>query len=36
MFNEEGKPYLDLKHVYNELYFTTMGKPIPGSRFYEK
>lgn len=30
MFNDEGKPYLDLKHEYNELYFTTMGKLIPG------
>ena len=30
MFNDEGKPYLDLKHEYNELYFTTMGKLVPG------
>ncbi len=30
MFNNEGKPYLDLKHEYNKLYFTTMGKLIPG------
>lgn len=30
MFNDEGKPYLDLKHEYNELYFTTMGKLISG------
>ena len=30
MFNDEGKPYLDLKHEYNELYFTTMGRLIPG------
>lgn len=30
MFNDEGKPYLDLKHEYNELYFTTMDKLIPG------
>ena len=32
MFNDEGKPYLDLKHEYNELYFTTMGRLIPGLR----
>ena len=30
MFNGEDKPYLDLKHEYNELYFTTMGRLIPG------
>ena len=30
MLNEAGTPYLDLKHEYNELYFTTMGKLIPG------
>ncbi len=30
MFNDAGVPYLDLKHEYNELYFTTMGKLIPG------
>ncbi len=30
MFNDNGVPYLDLKHEYNELYFTTMGKLIPG------
>lgn len=30
MVNDEGKPYLDLKHEYNGLYFTTMGKLIPG------
>ena len=30
MFNDDGKPYLDLKHEYNELYFTTMGRLIPG------
>ena len=30
MFNNEGKPYLDLKHEYNELYFATMSKLIPG------
>ena len=30
MLNDEGKPYLDLKYEYNELYFTTMGKLIPG------
>ncbi len=30
MFNEEGKPFLDLKHEYNELYFITMGRLIPG------
>ena len=29
MFNEAGIPYLDLKHEYNELYFTTMGMLIP-------
>ncbi len=30
MFNEAGVPFLDLKHEYNELYFTTMGRLIPG------
>ncbi|MCR5507639.1 MAG: hypothetical protein K6F34_03020 [Lachnospiraceae bacterium] len=30
MFNESGVPFLDLKHEYNELYFTTMGRLIPG------
>lgn len=30
MFNPEGAPYIDLKHEYNELYFTTMGTLIPG------
>ena len=30
MFKEDGKPFLDLKHEYNELYFTTMGRLIPG------
>ncbi|MCR5407246.1 MAG: DUF6492 family protein [Lachnospiraceae bacterium] len=30
MFREDGTPYLDLKHEYNELYFTTMGRLIPG------
>lgn len=30
MFNEAGIPYLDLKHEYNELYFKTMGRLIPG------
>ncbi len=30
MFNESGLPFLDVKHEYNELYFTTMGKLIPG------
>ncbi len=30
MFNDNGVPYFDLKHEYNELYFTTMGKLIPG------
>lgn len=30
MFKEDGTPYLDLKHEYNELYFTTMGRLIPG------
>ena len=32
MFGDDGKPYLDLKHEYNELYFTTMGRLIPGLR----
>ncbi len=30
MFNESGVPFLDLKHEYNELYFTTMGRLVPG------
>lgn len=30
MFREDGTPYLDLKHEYNELYFETMGRLIPG------
>ena len=30
MFKEDGTPYLDTKHEYNELYFTTMGRLIPG------
>ncbi|MBR5407176.1 MAG: hypothetical protein IK111_05955 [Lachnospiraceae bacterium] len=30
MFKEDGKPFLDLKHEYNELYFTTMGRLCPG------
>ena len=30
MFKEDGTPFLDLKHEYNELYFTTMGRLIPG------
>ncbi|MCR4806602.1 MAG: hypothetical protein K5857_02890 [Lachnospiraceae bacterium] len=30
MFDDKGTPYFDLKHEYNELYFTTMGKLIPG------
>lgn len=34
MFREDGTPYLDLKHEYNELYFTTMGRLIPGLKKY--
>ncbi len=30
MFNGAGVPYLDTKHEYNELYFTTMGRLLPG------
>nr|MCR5598444.1 hypothetical protein [Lachnospiraceae bacterium] len=30
MFSEDGKPYLDNKNEYHELYFTTMAKLIPG------
>ena len=30
MFKEDGKPFLDLKHEFNELYFTTMGRLVPG------
>ena len=30
MFSEDGKPYLDNKNEYHELYFTTMTKLIPG------
>lgn len=36
MFNEAGAPYLDIKHEYNELYFTTMGKLIPGLKKFIK
>ncbi len=32
MFAEDGRPYLDNKNEYHELYFTTMGKLIPGMR----
>lgn len=32
MIREDGMPYLDLKHEYNELYFTTMARLIPGLR----
>jgi hypothetical protein len=32
MFNEGGTPFLDYKHEYNELYFTTMSRLIPGLR----
>ena len=32
MFTEDGSPYLDNKNEYHELYFTTMGKLIPGMR----
>ena len=32
MFAEDGRPYLHNKNEYHELYFTTMGKLIPGMR----
>lgn len=32
MFADDGKPYLDNKNEYHELYFTTMAKILPGSR----
>jgi len=30
MFAEDGRPYMDNKSEYHELYFTTMGKLLPG------
>ncbi|MBR5422085.1 MAG: hypothetical protein IK115_13155 [Lachnospiraceae bacterium] len=32
MFAADGRPYLDNKNEYHELYFTTMEKLIPGMR----
>lgn len=32
MFAENGRPYLDNKNEYHELYFTTMAKLVPGLR----
>ena len=32
MFAEDGRPYLHNKNEYHELYFTTMGKLVPGLR----
>ncbi len=32
MFADDGRPYLDNKNEYHELYFTTMAKLIPGMR----
>ena len=32
MFSDDGKPYLDNKNEYHELYFKTMAKILPGSR----
>ena len=32
MFAEDGRPYLDNKNEYHELYFTTMAKLVPGLR----
>ena len=29
MFNDEGLPYLDLKHEYHEEYFNTLTKLVP-------